>query len=433
MKKLLSLLLCIIMLLSFAACEADDDEDDEDDRKTIFEDSNTDSNKESTPNNSAEPSIEQALVILGNGQFAIQYGDARIYWQVNAENFELINEKTNQILYTCQERGKIYAMGDFIYVNQGQSGDLQTVRISLADGSSEILDDLNVVGIHPNADALILDDRAYSDKDFYLCTPDSDPQPLSGLDDNYFFCGFGQETAYFYNHTSDEKGVNLVAMNLADQNLTVISTSYAQYDEYGYGSPCRIAYLQETAEAVYYSYGYTGGSGGYYQGGGGFVRVDESGSRKFADMTGFNEWCEGPEFYVFQENGTDMVLFIDKTTKIWNTATDDFTNSDSLVGILQTPFTHSNNERTTESYWIYPDTTGQILQLLPDRAVDYANDLSYVQNICYVGDYTFYDIEYHKINPEPSGWRNYTIPDKVELYMHNRLTGETTLIGTKSL
>lgn len=431
-KKLLSLLLCIVMLLSVTACDYEDIII-KDDTSEEAEDDTPDTGK--TPDSEDEQETVPADTVIGNGQHAIQEGDTLYYWTISDDGCTLVSKgSTETQLYTASERGDIYAMGDKLYVNQStDSGKkLHTVCIDPATGSTETIADVNVAGIHPDATALILKNR--NNTQYYLCTPEDGQVALDPIFDTYYYCGFGQDSAYFYINPSDDKTtVILYAMDLSTQALTELSTSKIDHD-YSYGSACEIPFLQETEEAVYYSYGYLSGSGNYYQMGGGFVRVDADGSEKFAEMIGFNDWYNGPEFYVFQKDGVEWVRFASDKVKLWNSATGEITEENVPLGTLGQPFITQNSTYTEEYYWIYPDTTGAVVELMPANSVDRTSEYNqFVQNLCYVGDYTFYDVVYHKPNPTPDSWRDATIAYKQELYQYNRVTGETTLIGTVSL
>ncbi len=389
--------------------------------------------------------------VVGNGSFSVGCDDGTFYWEYSGNNISpahaLIFEDNNgnaKQLYNGANRGEIYLLNNTLIVNQITENPWSyTVVVMTQDGKViEEIQDFQVVGLDNVNDNFILFNNYHTDlykTSYYNYNVSNNKfEPAVWSDQDTRFLDSNNGVVYFYKNTDDNEGVIIYSYDVEKNKTQKLSTSYIEYygqgpglgPGYGY-SPCTIYHFQATEASLYYSYGFSGGSGNYIQKAKISMYDKLSGETiDLPDISSENEYRLGYEFYVYAEDNVEKILYYSSEKNaniIVSNKGKDSVLTDKLIGMLGKAFTESDGKR--EPYWIYPDDSGEIIKILPPVQVDESAEYAFIENVTYTGTYAFYDIDYHKTNPKPNSWRDYTITDKLETYRYNNKTGERTLIG----
>lgn len=381
--------------------------------------------------------------VINNGGLALSYENHLYYWKLadnDASATLVADDRSGETkdVYVGAVRGNLYIHNNRLYINS-HSADYRSyyiICVDLAAETSEKLENMQVVAIDESLDTLVLASRKTSNpelQDLYLLSSGSNEmQQVSNLPGTFQCCLAQDGILYLYENTGDGSSAKLYALALQSQELTAVTSVSVESDSEYMTPICRIPYMQITDSSIYFSYGFISGSGNYYQPGGGFVRVDKQTYKAevLTEMTGFAEFYEGPEFYVFLKDNQEYMLFSDYNgVQLMEVATKKITPSDMPLGVYNQPFDVMDEDFTQCTYWIYPSDDGDALQLLPEMQQGYNMlDYIYIENVCSVGDYVFYEEVHHKDNPNPTSWRDYTVVYLRTLYLHNRQTGESTAL-----
>lgn len=426
-QRIICLFLAALLTLTVTGCAAETTQSPSESRPA-------EAPKETEAAMVTEPAREEEhIAVVNNGGQSVAWGDALLYWKptgtADQEAFDLIlrtAEGETTLLEAASSESDIYVLGGSLFVNSGQG----VTRIDPEKGNSELLEGMRVVGLEEQLGILVL----YGSAEYYLYNGDT--EKLDSVPESAAFFAMGDGAAYFTAAGEEDSIVLLYRLDLVTLECAQISQAESTYSSgtapgYGY-SGCLVEYIQETDTAIYYSYGHRGGSGNYYQpDSGGIIRVSkEDYTSTFLSGIGDTPTYAGPQFYVFQKDGNDQVLFYDGdyALKVMDMATGTLSDSDMSVGPFRKPFsTYSDGFL---DHWIYPDMSGEVVHLLHEVSTDWENGVNtYFDNISYLGSRVVYDMIYQKENPNPTSWRDYTIICRREVYLYDLVTGETQLLA----
>lgn len=387
--------------------------------------------------------------VVGNGSYAVGSDSGIYYWTYSESNvnpeYTLVFEKDNgdiKEIYNGITRGEIYLLDDTLIINQHlYNSEIYTPQYSAvvlsAEGDFiEEIPDFLVKDIDETKGYYVLYNHYHTDlydTPYYIYSIDNGsftPAPWS--DEDVRFANANNGIVYYYVNTDDDRGIILYSYNVENECSKELTTSYIEYNGKGPGygdSPCSIHHMQETENTIYYSCVYTAGSGNYIQRAKLFM-YDKVNGKNIELTDDINEI--GADFYVFIENGIEKVLcYNDKLNS--NVIISDRGNSieatDKNVQLIGKSYREGGTGVGVPHY-LYIDDSGDNIQILPETLVDNADDyvIVYIDNVCYTGEYTFYDIDYHKQNHNSSSWRDTSITDKLETYRYNLKTGKTESI-----
>lgn len=375
------------------------------------------------------PVVDEPVVVVNNGGLAVRCGEILYYWGL-AENggFCLLREQPDGAaveLTVCSEQTGIYVLGKHVYVN----GDDGILCIHSEDRTVQSIGTGKIVGADEGTGKLILLEDGY-----WTIDNSSGERNAISVAGNYIRTCDGR---VFFSETSEDLySASLWMYELDTGVISCISSSTASFmsgAEPGWGySGCEIVNIQVLGDVVYYSYGYFGGSGLYFQPyGGGLVRVDlTDGSSQLLDDIGDTPDYRGPVFRVYDQDGAEYVRYYDTEYSQYtlHVNSGEKTVTEGPLGLANEPFPVSG-----EGYWRVEES-GEAVQILPDvTANGPEGEYLHCRNVSDVGSFVFYELVYEKENPNASSWWDYTIQYKQEAWRYNAETGESTLLWTKDL
>lgn len=377
--------------------------------------------------------------VVNNGGLAVQYNNTYYYWIFsgfgNDTMYTLIREEEGitEELYTCKFQSNIFLLDNTVFINQhgNNYSDVWTLKINLL-GEKDILEGVSVIGVDLYTNKLFMEcpyDSAIRKKGYYIYDIFNDVLTrVNAVSENVRCLAISNGSVYFIENTKDNKSIMLSLYDLKNNEFRVISIVTDRYT-YGPYPVCNIYYIQETNSGIYYSYGYSDGTGHYFQGGNlAYVDKDSYSTKIIADMYDTPN-SNGPQFYVFQQDGIEKVLYYNakkNSVCVMNVETGETVISDMLLGTLQTPIYEYENEIVR--YWMYPSEDGRIIEILPAMQFKKDDIYVYVENISYTGQSVFYELDYQRDNPNPTSWRDYTETFKREAYVYNIETKENRIL-----
>lgn len=389
---------------------------------------------------------------INNGGLAVHYNDSYYYWafagSIDEPAYTLIKEDstgTTEELLSSTIRSNIYLLNNIVFVNQrGENySDIWVERLN-DFGEKGTMENVEVVGINKELNQLILAEyvrntQGYSGgRRYYIYSAiDSDLTAMEAISSNARYLEMGDDVAFFVENTADNAGVILSAYDLGKHIFSEISRAFADYSESlgpGWGSsPCEIYQLQETEQAIYYSYGYQAGSGGFFQPGGGLARVDKSNyDTEIIAEIGDSPNDGWPLFYVFQQDGVEKVLYYSNEIGdivVTDVEIGETVPSGMFLGALGKPFFEYTNgtQNVNQRCYMYVDMSGEARQILPDMYFG-EERLVYIENVSFTGNYVFYELNHQMDNPNPTSWRDGSITFRREMYVYDMATEETRFL-----
>lgn len=388
--------------------------------------------EETEPEVSAEPAV-----IVNNGGLAVRCGDTYYYWisenSATGSLYTLTEEVdgSSSELLQSYSRSKIYLSGSRIYINHSASsgGAASLLSLDLNDGTQQVFEGVQVVGVDDHtANLVVLESGVYS-----VLNTDTMVQNAIGSGKSYLGCSGG--SVFFSETTEDMYSAHLWRYDLSSGEFSNISTctaDYGNWDAPGYGySGCEIVHVQQTDQYIYYSYGYYGGTGFFFQSGGLSCVSKLDGTTRVLSALSDTPDARGPVFYVYSQDGSEYVRCYEGYERQVTICMDtmEAVSSDYALGLLGQAFPVSGN-----GYWISDVMDGQVKQILPAVTLEVADGVTYYcTNINYTGTYVFYDVLYQKENPNWTSWRDMTVEYLRESYRYDPQTGEAVLLCSTDL
>ena len=388
-----------------------------------------DNNDGDTTTDTPDTPAEETKSIIGNGGSAISAG-GYTYYIVSETDTTFVREDKDgnltDIYYTDLPTNRIFVLNDTMYITDYSSECI--VCFDFEGNQTGTIDGLSVEGVCEDTGVLLtspIEDRDYfAAAVFYsFYNPETGATTdISGTPDFATMVGTDAETVYF--SYSTDGIINLYQVDAATGSAVIIS-DVSWTEDMGDAS---IEWMQVTDKSVYFSYGGRAGSGNFFQGGE-IARYDKSSTT--TEIIAELDWTTGdtPYFNVFEKNGVEHLLYKDSesTAVIVNCETMETEPSSMNVGPNNKPFAvtehASDYSSKTTSYYIYPDMTGDCVQLIPETTLDDMENISYVN---YTGNKVFYQIRYSKDNPDSVAWWNDTVEYQIEYYVHDLQSGVTT-------
>lgn len=396
----------------------------------------------------ARLAVEAAIdTVLNNGKKAVRNGDDYYYWTFSGtgENprYALIKEnekaQTKTLLSNAYENSEIYIVNDQIWVNQrgADYSDIWALCIDSSGKEMKRIPGVEVVGVDENAGFLILScvypSGSYSKGNHIYFPETGKSAAIPDVGTYNAFVAASNGYAYFQKNTSDSKGVSLMQYNPKTGAMKKLATSYADYGSgtpgYGY-MPCELFNFQETEFALYYSYGFLGGTGMYFQNGG-ITRVDKQTGRVSNVISSSTSSCVGEDFYVYTVSGEEYIICtypetgtIQVDVKTGSVEVLDQQNA----GCLMEAFSVWDSSTKKQSHWIYPEEDGVCVQVLPPMVTWEGEKYIKIKNINYLGDCVYFEKDTQVRNPNMTSWRDEYTTSLLEAYIYDLGTGQMRLL-----
>lgn len=384
--------------------------------------------------------IFEAEKIINNGGSAVEYKGNLYYFAPVKENADSPGTFTYELfmrsadgtikslgLQSSSYYSKIYISNDKLYVTS--YGTLY--EMTLEGEVISTLEDKSIALLDESTSSLVLEPHYDSGYHYVIYnTETSTSTPMEEIWGNLAIStcnGFG----YFYSlpmslASFDRNELELYSYEFKTGRAELLSSINKDNLFSDIVEHIEINHIQETKNYLYVLYENRNGMHNFY-GSGTIIRYNkETGEEDARYNTSYN-----PRFYVFEENGTDMLLYCKgmDSNFILNTETNEEQKTDMLLGNLEeaTEVISDNTPRKVR-YVYYADTTGKATEILPERTLEINGEYVYTQNVNYTGSYTVYTLDYRKNNPNALSARSDTISYKRETYLYNIASRETTLL-----